>query len=247
MKSTSLYRLWATLIPLLLSPSSYATIYTVRASELGWYSSFGTSGGNYIAGWGNGFLHRDFFVFNLNGLPGGTIASATLNLYNPGISSGDISNGFAGPYASETYQVNSVSTSISQTFDPVAGFNAIGAGTLVGSQLVSSQDDGAYVQILLNSSFITAANTQLGSGRVAVGGLLVGDTGFAHNQDRYIFGFSSGSFAPSDFPYLSLDIVPEPSMAAMAVLSATLLVVGRAVRAKPRLNEGPFQKPDAKR
>src|SRR5579864_7101232 len=111
MKSRPFYCLWAMLIPLLLSPSSYATIYTINASDEGWYGSLENWNiDNYFAGYVNGFVHRDYFVFNLSGLPGGTISSATLSLYNPGIFNGDANDGFSSPYASETYQVGSVST-----------------------------------------------------------------------------------------------------------------------------------------
>lgn len=220
------------LIPLLLSPGSYATIYTVNASDQGWYGSIGNSTlVNYFAGYVNGFAHRDYFVFNLSGLPGGTISSATLSLYNPGIFNGDVSDGFSSPYPSETYQVGSVSTPISRLIEEAGSaaiFNDLAAGTPWGTQVVSSNDDGHFVQVPLNASFLSAANMQLGSGELAIGGFLVGDTGFT--QNRYIFADTPNFYYA---PQLILDIVPEPSIAAMGVLSATLLL-RHAVRAKPR-------------
>ena len=180
-------------------------------------------------------MYRDYFVFNLSGLPSGTISSATLSIYNPGVSAGDPLNGYQSPKASETYQVGSVSTPISaltQGTGGVAAFNSLAAGTLWGTQLVSSNNNGAIVQVSLNSSFLTGASSQLGNGELAIGGFLVGDTGFTTQFREIIFGATGTAGSP--IPQLSLVIVPEPSMAAMGVLIATLLVVRHAARARAR-------------
>jgi hypothetical protein len=205
--------------------------FTVNASYQGAYSSLGASGtANYIAGDSAGYGLRDYFVFDLSGLPVGTVSSATLNIYNPGASAGDLYNGFGSPNRTETYQVGSVSTPIStlalaHSYPPgaVAVFNNLASGTLWGSRLVSSNDNGTLVDVQLNASFLTAASLDLGGGAIAIGGYLAGDTGFT--QNRYIFGYTGDAI-----PQLSLRIVPvpEPSSLAMGFCFAMLLISKRA-------------------
>lgn len=214
-------RILITLAVLSLSPYSYATIYTINASVQGWDVPTPTSPqqspyANYIAGCSGGYIFRDFFIFDLSGLGSGSIISATLSIYNPGVSQGDLGNGFLSPHANETYQIGSVSTPLNilaQGTGGAAVFNDLAAGTLWGAQVVSSSDNGAFVQIPLNASFLAAAEPDLGTGAIGFGGHLVGDTGFTQNE--YIFGFTGTANGP--IPQLRLEVVPVPEPSSLVL------------------------------
>jgi hypothetical protein len=205
--------------------AAQATIYTVNAIDRGWYDSTGYANTdpagnlNYVAGISAGYIYRDVFVFNLSGLPSGTISSATLRLYNPS-SVTSYGNGYISPNASQIFQVGSVSTAISTITNATGGvavFNDLAAGTLWGTRSVSSSDNGAFVPISLNASFDSAALSYLGSGNIALGGHLQGDTTFTQNTMIFAYTQTPGNPAPQ----LVLDIVPvpEPSSLAFGVLA----------------------------
>ncbi len=215
-----------TLVALMTLPS-HATIYTADATQQGWYNSYGIATSafpygyphqNYIAGFSGGVGYRDFFVFDLSNLPRGTISSATLSIYNPS-SAGGLGDGFTSPNASERFQVGSVSTPLSTLAvgaGGVAVFNDFAAGTLWGTRLVSSSDNGSFVQFGLNASFNSAAQLALSTSTIVLAGHLAGDTTFT--QSRFMFGFTGTAGSP--IPRLSLDIVPEPAPIAFAAVAA---------------------------
>src|SRR5258706_11971943 len=91
---------------LLLALASSSQAITINASDSGNYSDSGShSLGDleYVAGWDNEGLHN-YFVFDLSSLSG-TIASATLHVYNPAICVPDCSytGGYDSGDASGTY------------------------------------------------------------------------------------------------------------------------------------------------
>jgi hypothetical protein len=202
-----------------------ATIYTVDATLQGWYTSSGIATRaspyqypyqNYAAGLSAGIFYRDFFVFDLSGLPSGTISSATLSVYNPSKSNGDLGDGFKSSNPSENFQVGSVSTLVSTLAVGAGGvgvFNDFAAGTLWGTRLVSSSDNGTFVQVGLNASFNQAADLDLGTSTIVLAGHLAGDITFT--RDAEIFGFTGTSGSP--IPQLSLNIVPVPEPAPMVL------------------------------
>jgi hypothetical protein len=225
---------------------SHATVFTATAVLSGWYTpdGFADSGSpnyfrqaNYVAGVSAGVFYRDFFVFDLTGLPSGTISSATLNIYNPGKTAGGLGNGYQGPHATESLLVGSVGTAISLLSSGTGGagvFSDFAAGTLWGAQTVNSADEGAWVRVGLNASFMSTADTILGNGSIALAGHLAGDVGFT--QNTFIFGFSGlpngASYSPVPELILDVEPVPEPSTLALGAFGALLGVVLRGVRSR---------------
>jgi hypothetical protein len=226
MKQLACLLLSATLAPL----CAQATIYTSIIIDAGWYqdSGMGHVGAppvNYIVGrvgTGNGYVQdRDFFVFDLSSLPAGSIVSATMSIYNPGYSQGDPGNGFSG-INSETLVLGSVAMDIGTLISGTGGvpaYNVLGSGTSWGTQTVSDADNGRYVSVSLNSTFINAADSQLGSGSIVIGGHLLGDsTGTLQN---YLFAFTGfyGSQYPAQPPVmLTFDIIPVPEPTVLILL-----------------------------
>jgi hypothetical protein len=229
---TSFIRNLIVLAVTLTTVSARATIYTITATESGWYDNSGAdnpSTQNYIAGYAGGFSEywRDWFVFNLQGLPGGTITSASLSLYTPG--AGDIygsgGNGFVSPHSSEVFQVGSVSTPITSLTNGTGGsaaFNSIGAGTLWGAKVFSAADNGNTATLSLNTDFSSTAATSLGSGSIAIGGFLVGDLGATAAEN--IFGWTGALGQPSPTLSLNIEPAPEPSTWALLGLGAMALI-----------------------
>jgi hypothetical protein len=91
--------------------ASASPAITINASDSGNYSASGNHAlGDleYVAGWDNEGLH-DYFVFDLSSLSG-TIASATLHVYNPAVCEPDCSytGGYDSPDATETYNLHEV-------------------------------------------------------------------------------------------------------------------------------------------
>jgi len=129
-----------------------------------------------------------------------------------------------GAGGSGTYQVWDVTTATSDLMagtTSAATFTDLGSGLFYGSQTFSSADNGAFFTIDLNSDFISAAQSALGSSDIVVGGAVASGGG-------YMFGWSGG-ISPDD-TYLALDItpVPEPSTMALAAAGgAVLLMFGR--------------------
>jgi hypothetical protein len=241
MKNRLLEQAWLEITLLgLMTLSSRATTYTVDATETGWYNSTGTATSaspaqyphqNYAAGLSAGFVYRDFFVFDLSSLPSGTISSATLSIYNPSKATGGLGDGFRSPRSSESFQVGSVSTPVGTLAVGAGGvgvFNDFAAGTLWGTRLVSSNDNGTFVQFGLNASFNSAAGLALGTSTIVMAGHLAGDTTFT--QDTEIFGFTGPAGSP--IPQLSLDImqVPEPSTIVLLGLGVPALLICRVKR-----------------
>lgn len=187
------------LIPsiLFLTPSLHAaelregattgtTSVTIDATDRGYYSATGNhdpANDNYYAGYNGsqfGNTFRNFFVFDL---PGATVLSATLYLWNP-------SNGHYSLDPSETYSLFDVSTSIAALRAGGSGlsgiYNDLGSGTSYGSVTVTSASNGTYISIPLNSSFPNAAN----GGSIALGGAITTLSG-SSDQDAF-FGTGGG-------------------------------------------------------
>jgi hypothetical protein len=71
----------------------------------------------------------------------------------------------------------------------LAGFNDLGSGTLYGTRLVSTADNGTVIEIVLNSAALADLNAA--SGLFLFGGALGTVAG---PSDQYVFGFSMASF-----------------------------------------------------
>src|SRR5690242_9993673 len=100
---------------------------TVPITDAGWWTSSGTSNqfSNYLAGFNNGDIYRNYFVFDLSSVTG-TILSATLQIS---------AFQYHSPDPSETFALFDVSTPIQQlerTFGTQGTgiYQDLGSGTL---------------------------------------------------------------------------------------------------------------------
>jgi len=179
------------------------TVY--QASSTGWYSDVGfhdDANPNYFAGLcGDGCTPagelRDYAVFELGEFTGGA-TSAVIRLFNP-------LTGYISPDPSELFRLYDVSTGVrdlvADQTDATDIFDDLGSGLVFGSRIVTSADDGTFVEITLNADGLDSLNRAIGSW--AVGGAL------------------DLSEAPAPEP------VPEP---ATLLLLGSGLILGRRLR-----------------
>jgi hypothetical protein len=224
------------------SASAQSTLVTNSATDRGYYGSTGSfscgSTANFLAGITD--TYRDWFVFDLSSVSPGTIVSAQLMLLNPGTSysitqlSGHYYPLYNGASGSGIYQAWDVSTSVNGLENGTtlaATFADLGSGVAYGSQAFFTADNGTFFTINLDSDFLTAAQTALGSGQIAVGGSIASSSG-------NLFGFSGG-INPADTT-LVLDIipVPEPTTLALAGLGGLSLFLFRRRETLPLPQSG---------
>jgi hypothetical protein len=151
------------------------TVY--QASSTGWYSDAGfhdDANLNYFAGLCGdactpvGEL-RDYAAFELGEFSGGA-TSAVIRLFNPLTPN----PGYFSPNPSELFRLYDVSTGIrdlvADQTDATDIFDDLGSGFVFGSRIVSSADDGTYVEITLTAEGLDSLNRAIGSW--AVGGAL---------------------------------------------------------------------------
>ncbi len=192
---------------------------TLTQVDSGWYDSTGFHSQlnqNYLIGSHSGLGYHDYFIFDLSQLSAGIVTSATLQIFNP-------SGGYISGNANETFQAGSISLPIStidgSAFGNVSMYNALSSGTTYGSQNVSSSDNGQWVNVSLNSDFLAAAQTQIGSGIVGLGGYLSGIT--QSSSETIMFGAggllygSAGGQQPANL-ILTIEPAPEPSSLQLA-------------------------------
>jgi len=200
--------------------SAHADTVTLNSTSFGWWDSTGTHTA-VITNYGTGddaenVDHRSFFVFNLSGLSG-TVVSATLQIFNPI---------YLSPDPSETLSIFDVSTSIAALTASGTGqvgiYNDLGTGTLFGSTSVSAANNGANVNIPLNSAALAALQSGLG-GSFAFGGSLT--TLSAPGLVEGVFLLSSANTGTRQ---LVLNTIPEP--ATLVLLGSGLAAIGIARR-----------------
>ena len=216
-----------------LSSAAPAVIITIDALDTGWYGSSGFQGGsvssntnnqNYVTGLLSSTERRSFFAFDLSSVTG-TIISATLRAYNPGLQvTGDTFDGYASPSATETLDLFDVNTTIADLqagLGGVGAFNDLGSGTLFGTRSVSSADNGTLLDTVLNASALAAINSGLG-GQWAVGGALSTLSG---TSNQVIFRGTAGPAGGSTVSdttrqlILQTQMVPEPTTVALLGLA----------------------------
>jgi hypothetical protein len=151
------------------------TVY--QASSTGWYSDVGfhdDGNPNYFAGLcGDGCTPegelRDFAVFELGEFTGGA-TTAVIRLFNPLTPFA----GYISPNPSELFTLYDVSTGVpdlvADQTDATDIFDDLGSGLVFGSRIVSSADDGTFVEITLTQDGLDSLNRSIG--RWAVGGAL---------------------------------------------------------------------------
>ncbi len=213
-------------------PAFSATV-TLDAVDTGWYRSDGVhtpQNQNYQTGIFDSTERRSFFVFDLSAVSG-TVAAATLRLYNPLVS--PTLPGYVSPDPTETLEIYDVTTSaasVTGSTAGVAGFTDLGSGTLYGTKTVSAADNGTVVEVALNGAAVAALDSS--SGLFLFGGVLSTLSGTAN---QYVFGFSTTSFAGNDVRQLVLEVrditpVPEPATTGLTALGALALIARLAWR-----------------
>lgn len=234
---TSLFRKLAVLalLPLSLQAGTYVLLPPDLDSR-GWYDNTGAHPpalGNYIVGQPSANSFRNFFIFDLGGLPTSeTVTSATLTLYNPSIATGSSMDGYQSADPTETFQLFSVdSTSLTALKAGGTGLTGIfadlGDGTAYNDGLVvSAASNGAHLAITLNASFLAYAQSNWG-GQIALGGAL---TTLSGSPGEALF---IATHVPLNYTTLTLTTtlaIPEPSVAAVAAGLAALGLVARRRR-----------------
>ena len=213
-----------------------AQAITVDAADRGWYrynysnSQIEANAGNlnYLAGLGlvspNALgATRNYFAFDLSAYAGQTFSAATLSLYNP--KAGDINGsptvgGFYQTQAAandapyETYELRQVSTDIGNLLNATAGwtgFNDLGDGLIFGSYNATLQDNGTFVEIVLNEIGLAALNDAVG-GMFVLGGRL--STANLALGAQTLFGFSNQNNL-ADTRLILTQAVSEPGSIAL--------------------------------
>ena len=216
--------------------ASASPAITINASDSGNYSNSGShSLGDleYVAGWDNEGLHN-YFVFDLSSLSG-TIASATLHVYNPAVGQPDPSytGGYDSGDASETYNLHEVLVLAPLVTNSVlnpAIYTDLGDGTSFGSYNASLADNGAFIDIPLNAAGIASAQTFVGIGSFVLGGE-VSTLASVLNTKEYVFGLTDPVGFPDYTRQLIITIVPEPATGALVALG--LVGIASARRRRP--------------
>src|SRR5258705_1898248 len=204
--------------------ASASPAITINASDSGNYSDSGShSLGDleYVAGWDNEGLHN-YFVFDLSSLSG-TIASATLHVYNPAICVPDCSytGGYDSGDASETYNLHEVllfpAAVVTNSVLNPAIYTDLGDGPSFGSQNASLADNGAFIDIPLNAAGIASAQTFVGIGSFVLGGEVSTLASLLHTKE-YVFRLTHPVRYPDYTRQLIITTVPEPATRAVIPL-----------------------------
>jgi hypothetical protein len=188
----------------------------------GWWSNDlanRDSNDNYYVGHSTftGADHRDFFTFDLSGLPAGEVVAATLQLRRYASNSGN--------EAIETLELFDVSTDAAtlnknDSINP-AIFADLGSGTSYGSfDLPGAADDRVVLELALNVAALADIASAAG-GFFSIGGVLISDDG-----DDAVFVASGGS--PQQ---LIIEVVPEPGTGVLLAIGLLGLVRARRARA----------------
>jgi hypothetical protein len=191
----------------LMSTAQAATI-SYTSVDNGWYKQDGDhyfGNKNTYTGWLGGEVYNSYFTFNLSGLQGQKITSATLTV--------QAGNGiYASPDASEQIQIWDVTGTPNQE-PSIDLFNDLMTGTKFGQSTVSSVTEAVMpeVRVTLNSA---AFADMLKNSAFSVGAHL--DT--IDHTDLYREGVWAGSLK-NGVATLTLEVqpndVPEPSTLAL--------------------------------
>ena len=154
-----------------LASASQALTFTLEATDSGWFDQSGnhtSSYQNYQAGWEDTEV-RNFFVFDVSGLPAGEIVlSATFRAYNPAVHEPDVtySGGYNSADTSETYQLVEVSTpaallGVDHIGTGVTVYADLADGPIYGTAVATQADNGQFIEIPLNAAGVAALDAAL--------------------------------------------------------------------------------------
>lgn len=171
---------------------------------------------------------RNYHSFDLTDVTG-TIETATLRIWVEPAS-------YDSSAPSETVELFSVSTTAAVLANPTdlesqSVFADLGSGTSYGDFLVTSANDGSYLEVVLNEDAITDLNTAIG-GFWSVGGALTTIDG-TYNTGLISERVFQSEAGVGRFAQLVLDgqnVVPEPA-SAMLLAAGGLCLLRRRSRA----------------
>jgi len=135
----------------------------------------GHTTGNYIAGLFSGVTYHDYFCFDLSGISD-SVTYATFHVWSESIAG-------AGTYSVYATSLAPADVGASQGAS-VPIFNALTAGSVIGSIAVTSADSSKPLSIPLNTTGLNWLTANEGTG-IVMGGALEPDSG-----DSIIFGYS---------------------------------------------------------
>jgi hypothetical protein len=195
---------------------------TIQNFDSGWYTNSGFTAGvtNINVGSSNlsGAVYHNWLAFNVTGLAGENITSATLTFYG--------GNGSNTSATSETLGLfdytGSINALIGNSQNNVGIYNDLGNGNSYGTAVVANgpiQQFSVTLSQAAIASLNAAAHNQTDT-RFVIGGSLLSISGpFANEQLFAIFGPQT-ALAPAAFLTLETSVaaVPEPATWAMMIL-----------------------------
>lgn len=204
-----------------LAGAGQAATITIGASDSGWHSGAGNhtiTNQNYATGWEDEEL-RSFFVFDLSAIPiTESLLSVRFRAYNPDVCEPDCSytGGYDSPDATESLELREVLTPAALVTAPSIAnptvFDDLGDGTLFGTHLASSADNGAFIEIDLNAAGIAAAQGFVGVGDFVLGGSLASLTS-SFGTTEVVFGLTDPAGLGPYTRELVITYTPEPGTA----------------------------------
>jgi hypothetical protein len=214
---------------------------TIQNFDSGWYTNGGFTAGvtNINVGSSNlsGAVYHNWLAFNVTGLAGQNITSATLTFYG--------GNGVNTSATGETLGLfdyaGSINSLIANSQNNVGIYTDLGNGNSYGTTVVAASGPIQQFSVTLSQAAIAdlnAAAHNQGDNRFVIGGSLLSISGpFANEQLFAIFG-PQAALAPAAYLTLETSVaaVPEPSTWAMMILGfAGVGFVAYRRKSKPAL------------
>ena len=210
---------------------------TIQNFDSGWYTNSGFTAGvtNINVGSSNlsGAVYHNWLAFNVAGLAGQNITSATLTFYG--------GNGVNTSPTGETLGLfdytGSINSLIANSQNNVGIYTDLGNGNSYGTTVVAASGPIHQFSVTLSQAAIAdlnAAAHNQGDNRFVIGGSLLSISGpFANEQLFAIFG-PQAALAPAAYLTLETSVaaVPEPSTLTVPVTAGlrptASLLAGRA-------------------
>lgn len=213
-----------------------ANATTIQTFDTGWYTNSGFTAGvsNINVGSSNlsGAIYNNYLAFNLSGLAGLNITSATLTFYGGNGVNTSSTNETLGLF-DYTGNINAV---LSDAFN-AAVFTDLGNGNSYGSAVVAPGPISQF-SVTLSAAAIAGLNAAANNpidNRFVIGGSLLSVSGpFANEQLFAIFGPQA---AVSPAAFLDVQTAPVPSPMLGAGLPGLVMAAGGLLALRRRRNQ----------